>query len=295
MSYTAAVITVSDKASRGERIDTSGPALCRLLEEHGWDVVYTATVADEQNNICRELLLCTDVKKIPLILTTGGTGFSPRDITPEATRSVITREAQGLAEAMRAESMKITPHGCLSRGVSGIREQSLIVNLPGSEKAATENLLAIIKPLQHGVKMLLSAGSAECASAPVKTQPPSMDAWLKEAKLDKTAAQCGMYLFHNGVVRVSARAQARDNQPCKEVRAMEFSYDKDKLQAAIDRTRTMTGIFHVRAWLNEGTLAVGDDIMYVLVGGDTRPNVLDALQWLVQELKTNCVTEKELF
>ncbi len=295
MSYSAAVITVSDKASRGERIDTSGPALCALLAQDGWHVVYTATVADEMDEIERELLHCADNLQIPLILTTGGTGFSPRDITPEATRALITRETPGICEAMRAESMKITPHGCLSRAISGIRGRSLIVNLPGSEKAARENLLAVIKPLHHGVQMLLSAGSAECASSPIKQQAPSIDAWLKEAKRDESAKECGMYLCHNGVVRESARAQAREGVSCKPVKAMQFSYDGKALQAAIDAAKKMQGIHYVRAWLNEGTLSVGDDIMRVLVGGDTRPNVINALQSLVQELKTNCVSETELF
>ena len=161
--FTAAVITVSDKGFRGEREDTSGPALCEMLKNAGWQVAYTALVPDERDMIRRELMACADEKKIALVLTTGGTGFSPRDVTPEATLDVVERLAPGLPEAMRAESMKITPHGCLSRETAGIRGGTLIINLPGSKKASTENFAAVMKPVRHGVEMLLSAGSADCA------------------------------------------------------------------------------------------------------------------------------------
>lgn len=164
MEYTAAVITVSDKGARGERIDTSGPALAALLQQDGFQLVYTAITADERTGIVRELLHAADVLHAGLILTTGGTGFSPRDITPEATLSVLERETRGIPELMRAESMKLTPRACLSRAVAGIRGRSLIVNLPGSEKAARENLLAVLPSLRHGMEMLLSAGSADCAA-----------------------------------------------------------------------------------------------------------------------------------
>ncbi len=164
MAYTAAIITVSDKGARGERVDTAGPALAKLLEETGYKISYTAIVPDEMASIQAELLKCTDTLKINLVLTTGGTGFSPRDITPEATKAILERETPGLAELMRAESMKITPHGCLSRAVAGIRKRTLIVNLPGSEKGAKENLQAVLRSLGHGIKMLLSEGSAECAA-----------------------------------------------------------------------------------------------------------------------------------
>lgn len=164
MKNTAAVITVSDKASRGERVDTSGPMLCELLKKDGWDVLYTATVPDEEAEIKNALLHCTDTLRLALVLTTGGTGFSPRDITPEVTLSVVERETRGLPEAMRAESMKITPRGCLSRAAAGIRGSSLIVNLPGSEKAARENYLAVAGALRHGIDMLYSEGSADCGA-----------------------------------------------------------------------------------------------------------------------------------
>ena len=168
MKYTAAVITVSDKGFRGERVDTSGPAVAAIAEAHSLSVVYRSIVPDEREDICRELCRCADEEKIALVLTTGGTGFSPRDITPEATKAVIERETPGIPEAMRAESLKITPRGCLSRSAAGIRGRTLIVNLPGSEKAAKENLLAVIDALTHGLDMLASSGSANCAEGAAK-------------------------------------------------------------------------------------------------------------------------------
>ena len=135
MRYTAAVITVSDKGYRGEREDTSGPNLCRILTEKGFDVTYTAMVQDEPESIKGELCKCANDLGIALVLTTGGTGFSPRDITPEATLAVVERLTPGIPEAMRAESMRITPKGCLSRSAAGIRGRSLIINLPGSKKS----------------------------------------------------------------------------------------------------------------------------------------------------------------
>lgn len=124
---------------------------------------------------------------------------------------------------------------------------------------------------------------------------PSMDAWLREAKEDISAPECGMYLFHNGVVRITAKAAARDGADAPNVSGMSFSYDRDKVTSAKERALRMTGIKYVRVWLNEGELEVGDDIMLVLIGGDIRPNVVDALQSLVGELKNECVTEKERF
>ena len=163
MAYTAAVITISDKGYRGEREDTSGPNLVKILTEKGFDVTYTAIVPDEGEMIQSELLMCAYEKKIALVLTTGGTGFSPRDITPEAAMEVIQRPTPGIPEAMRAESMKITPKGCLSRSVAGIRARTLIITLPGSQKASAENILAVIDPVAHGLDMLYSEGSADCA------------------------------------------------------------------------------------------------------------------------------------
>ena len=123
---------------------------------------------------------------------------------------------------------------------------------------------------------------------------PSMDAWLREAKAHPDADKVGMYLTHNGVVRGTAKAMVRQGaQDAKPVTGMTFSYDREKMDAAIAETLAMDGIFYVRAWLNEGELAVGDDIMFVLVGGDIRPHVIDALQFLVGRLKSECVTELE--
>lgn len=163
MNRTAAVITISDKGYRKERVDTSGPALQELLTADGWQVIYTALVPDEKADIKRELLHGTDTLGVAVVLTTGGTGFAKRDVTPEATLEILEKNAPGIAEMLRMESMKITPNGCLSRGVSGIRKDTLIVNLPGSEKAVRENYDFLRKPLEHGVKMLQSEGSAECA------------------------------------------------------------------------------------------------------------------------------------
>ena len=161
--YTAAVITVSDKGFRGERVDTSGPNLVEILKDRGFDVTYTTIIPDEREMIKAELIKCADERKIALVLTTGGTGFSPRDITPEATMEVVERPTPGIPEAMRAESMRITPKGCLSRSAAGIRKRTLIINLPGSKKASAENILAVIGPVQHGLDMLYSEGSADCA------------------------------------------------------------------------------------------------------------------------------------
>ena len=303
MGYTAAVITVSDKGARGERVDTSGPRLVSMLKEHGYDVRYTVIVPDEREQIKAELVKCADELKLSLVLTTGGTGFSPRDITPEATLEIVERCTPGIPEAMRAESFKITPRGCLSRAEAGIRGRTLIVNLPGSEKAAKENLEAVLEPIVHGVQMLLGSGSADCG-VPIGHEhhhhhgkkAPSMDEWLREAKKDPSAEKIGMYLTHNGVVRATARALAREGDTsAAPVSGMVFSYDREKVEAAIADTYKLEGVYYVRAWLNEGKLSVGDDIMYILIGGDIRPHTVDALQYLVGRIKTECVTETETF
>ena len=163
MAYTAAVITISDKGYQGQREDTSGPNLVNILKEKGFDVVYTSILPDEREMIKAELMQCADELGIALVLTTGGTGFSPRDITPEAAMEIIERPTPGIPEAMRAESMRITPKGCLSRSVAGIRNRTLIITLPGSKKASAENILAVIDPVAHGLDMLYSEGSADCA------------------------------------------------------------------------------------------------------------------------------------
>ena len=295
--YTAAVITVSDKGYQGLRQDTSGPALCAMLAGAGYRVIHTALVPDEGAQIAGALTYCADTLEAALILTTGGTGFSPRDVTPEATLSVAERLCPGIAEAMRAESLKITPRGCLSRGVAVLRKRSLIVNLPGSEKGARENLAAVLDALGHGIEMLRSQGSADCAAPAQEPRPtpPSADDWLRQAKAEAAAAGIGMYLLHNGVVRATARSAVREGQEAPPVSGMRFDYDPEKAEAAAERARHLPGIGLVRYWMNRGQLRVGDDIMYVLVGGDTRPHVLSALDALVAELKTGCVTEQEQF
>lgn len=163
MSYTAAVITISDKGAVGLREDTSGPALCAALEAQGWEIVHRSIIPDELELIKAELIRCADTLHVCLALTTGGTGFSQRDITPEATLAVLARRTPGLPEAMRAQSMKITPRGMLSRGEAGIRGNTLILNLPGSKKAALECLGAVCGVLKHGVDILLGE-AGECAS-----------------------------------------------------------------------------------------------------------------------------------
>ncbi len=154
------ILTLSDRSARGERPDASGPALARLIQTEGWSVAKQALLPDNESAICAILIEWADGSEVDIILTTGGTGFSPRDVTPEATRTVIEREAPGLAEAMRAASLKITPHAMLSRIVTGIRKRTLIINLPGSPKGAVENLQVIIPVLNHAVRLLrdLDAG-----------------------------------------------------------------------------------------------------------------------------------------
>lgn len=158
MQYTAAVITVSDMGSRGLRQDTSGPAVRAMLEEAGFSVAHTAILPDEMEQISAELRDCADRRRIDLIVTTGGTGLSPRDVTPEATRAVLEREIPAIPVAMWMEGLKVTPRAMLSRAVAGIRGSSLLLNLPGSEKAARENLAAVIGALEHGLHMIAAEG-----------------------------------------------------------------------------------------------------------------------------------------
>lgn len=158
----AAVVTLSDKGFRGEREDKSGPILRDMLMDAGYEVVEELLLPDEQSRIQTELTRLADGRQCELVLTTGGTGFSPRDCTPEATLAVATRNAPGIAEAIRAYSMKITDRAMLSRGASVIRGSTLIVNLPGSPKAAREGLECILPTLKHGIE-ILKGTTGECA------------------------------------------------------------------------------------------------------------------------------------
>ena len=161
MTIRFGILTLSDRSSRGERADASGPALAALVESEGWSVVKHEVLPDNESAIRARLASWADSGDMDVILTTGGTGFAPRDVTPEATRAVIEREAPGLAEAMRAASLRITPHAMLSRIVTGIRKKTLIINLPGSPKGAIENLQVVLPVLEHAIRLLQESPEAE--------------------------------------------------------------------------------------------------------------------------------------
>ncbi|AUN17907.1 molybdopterin adenylyltransferase [Clostridium botulinum] len=157
-----AIVTISDKGSKGERKDETGKVLQDILEKEEYKVEYYKIIPDEINIISEELIKLCDEEKVNLIITNGGTGFSKRDVTPEATEKVIEKHVPGFGEAMRASSLSITPKAILSRGIAGIRKDSLIINLPGSPKAAAENLQAVLGAIPHGIEILLGEAS-ECA------------------------------------------------------------------------------------------------------------------------------------
>jgi molybdenum cofactor synthesis domain-containing protein len=152
--FQAGIITVSDKGSQGKREDLSGPAIAEMLAGAAISIKQTLIIPDEVDQISEAIVKFADIEKLDLILTTGGTGVSPRDLTPDATLKVLDKEIPGMAEAMRIASMKITPHAMISRAVAGIRGRSLIVNLPGSPKGATENLAAVLPALKHAIEKI---------------------------------------------------------------------------------------------------------------------------------------------
>lgn len=160
--FHAAVLTVSDRSFRGERPDEGGPLVAGLLREAGFAVVKTAIVPDEQSLIEIALREIADTGEVQLLVTTGGTGFAPRDVTPEATQAVCQRMVPGIPETMRYASLQITPRAMLSRAQAGIRGSTLIINLPGSPKAAKENIEAVLPALGHGLEML-SGRPTDCA------------------------------------------------------------------------------------------------------------------------------------
>src|SRR5512138_948359 len=164
----AAILTLSDRSSRGERPDASGPALEKWLGEHGVETLYSEVIPDDEETIVVKLMGGADSDKFDLILTTGETGVSPRDVTHDATRRVVDREIPGFGETMRAESLKKTPHAMISRAVAGIRANTLIINLPGSPKGAIENLEAVWRAVPHAVAKL--QGDPEECGTPVVGQ-----------------------------------------------------------------------------------------------------------------------------
>lgn len=159
------ILTASDRSARGERPDASGPALEAVVAEQGWLVVRKAVLPDDFAALRDTLARWCDQNDLDVILTTGGTGFAPRDVTPEATQAVIERSAPGIGEAMRAASLQVTPHAMLSRAIAGIRGRTLIVNLPGSPKGAVENLRVVLPVLPHAVQLLRETPDAEAGHA----------------------------------------------------------------------------------------------------------------------------------
>ena len=161
MTIRFGILTLSDRSSRGERADASGPVLADLIHAQNWSVDEQVILPDDESAIRAALTEWADSGRFDIILTTGGTGFAARDVTPEATRAVIQRDAPGLAEIMRSESMKKTPHAMLSRAIAGIRGRTLIINLPGSPKGAIENLQTILPVLSHAVQLLKDDPASE--------------------------------------------------------------------------------------------------------------------------------------
>jgi molybdopterin adenylyltransferase len=159
------ILTVSDRSAQGTRPDASGPALADIVRSQGWQVARMALVPDDMEYLLSILPDWADSGSFDLVLTTGGTGFSPRDLTPEATLKIVERPTPGLVEAMRYASLQVTPHAMLSRAAAGIRKRCLIVNLPGSPKAAVENLQVILPALPHAIQLLRDDPQSEAGHA----------------------------------------------------------------------------------------------------------------------------------
>jgi molybdopterin adenylyltransferase len=172
----AGILTISDKGARGRREDESGKTVLRILVGHGFEVVNRDIVPDERQKIADILVRWTDVDRLSLIVTSGGTGLSPTDVTPQAMEQVIDYQVPGMAEAMRAESLKKTPHAMISRAMVGVRKASLIINLPGSPRGAKENLSVVLPALDHALSKL-AGDPTDCADTP---SPPLPDAQDKE-------------------------------------------------------------------------------------------------------------------
>ena len=162
--FNAGIITVSDKGSQGKREDLSGPAIAEMLAGSSIEIKHKLIIPDDVDQIQKAIIQFADTEKLDLILTTGGTGVSPRDLTPDATRKVIDKEIPGMAEAMRIASSRITPHAMISRAIAGIRGRCLIINLPGSPKGATENLTAVLPALAHAIEKI-KGDDRDCASS----------------------------------------------------------------------------------------------------------------------------------
>lgn len=159
--YSVGIITASDKGAQGERQDLSGPLAQKIMEDKGYAIKRAVILPDEEDLLCNEMIYMADQLNVNLILTTGGTGFSMRDVTPEATLKVIHKQAPGISEAIRYHSLQITPKAMLSRGMAGIRGKTLIINLPGSPKAVQESLACIVDVLDHGLQ-ILAGDTSEC-------------------------------------------------------------------------------------------------------------------------------------
>jgi molybdenum cofactor synthesis domain-containing protein len=159
----AGILTISDKGSRGLRVDESGEILRRILDQHGLEIVRQDMVPDDRQQIADTLVRWVDMDGLPLIVTSGGTGLSPTDVTPQAMEAVIDYQVPGMAEAMRAESLKKTPHAMISRAMVGVRKASLIINLPGSPRGAQENLSVVLPALHHALSKL-GGDATDCAT-----------------------------------------------------------------------------------------------------------------------------------